>query len=197
MVKRTNTSILPRITQQLTPGQESAFGQESRLLKSSLMIDPVKTESLTPRFLMFFLSSFLFTTLTYTTLTLISYLRYKQFLKIESFFYFYFVLLALSFISGFIYQRILKLRNISLVIYASIYAYSMIYLPVPMIFEEFISDISFIFYFAVAMISQYWITNVLTQGVVFSNNKNRFLFQLATFILQFAGVILIGKSIKI
>lgn len=197
MVKRGGSSVLPRVTQQLGTTQESAIGQESRLIKNAIFLDSIRMETLKPRPFAWAFFAFIFSLFIYIITGTVKYLHKEPILSVDHLFFCFLAYIGLSLIASFIYKQILDdIRKYSIFVYATIYTHSFFYIIVPIIIEIFFPNISFIFYFAAAMISEYWVSTVLTQEIVFPTNKKMFLFRLSTFLLQFLGVILIGRSMN-
>ena len=85
-------------------------------------------------------------------------------------------------------------REIDYDLLSYVYAcmYSVIYIPAAIFLQALIPFLSFLFFFVVVMISQYYISMCLLKDYHFTSHKRQFLFWIASFVLQYAMVAVIG-----
>lgn len=94
------------------------------------------------------------------------------------------------FLAGYLYQQLLgKRTDTSYISYVYVVAFSMTYYP-PMVFLVLITGrIGYLFSVAMAMVSQYFLRSTMLRGHSFESERDGFLFDLVSFILQWGFVI--------
>lgn len=190
--------VIPRSISQDASSLHSpgVFSQELRCMMKAYSLDPLDPRELRPSIIAIVSYCALLSLETIVVAILASFAGGATYSGLSAFFTVFFVLIAFFFVSALVYRLIIN-REVDYDFLSYVYAcmYSVIYIPAAVFLQALFPFLSFLFFFVVVMISQYYISTSLLRDYQFMSHKRQFVFWIACFVLQYATIAAAGMSV--
>lgn len=186
-------NVLPRTINQATSGaMNGPVKQEVECMREAYILRRLNLVTIRPRLAAVFIYCALIAMETILTCALASRTLGLRYPAAKDFGVVFSLLSLFSFFNAFVYKITLS-RPMEFSYLSYVYAcmYSVVYLPISVFLATYFEFMNFIFIFATAMVSQYYIAVCTLNDYVFTSNKRRLLYWIVSYALQYAMVTLI------